>query len=68
MYLIVVITWVNLIVKIVCELLENESDPLEQTDLQRFNKCTLRLVEAHDMFRNVSTNRFIFLLLVYFFQ
>ena len=33
MYLIVVITWVNLMVKIVCELLENESDTLEQTDL-----------------------------------
>jgi len=32
-YLIVVITWVNLMVKIVCELLENESDALEQTDL-----------------------------------
>ena len=33
MYLIVFITWVNLMVKIVCELLKNESDALEQTDL-----------------------------------
>ena len=33
----VLITWVNLIVKIVCELLEKESEALEHTDLWEKN-------------------------------